>query len=824
MLKAVRRAARMLRKNPSFTIVAVSSLAIGIGATSAMFSFADALLLRPLPVMEPSRVAAVSTASSAAFGTNSQISYPDYKDFRDHNRTFSGLVAAAYGTFGFSPDQATVPRMKFGLFVSGNLFRVLGVEPTIGRGFRDSEDRAEGRDAVVVLGHDFWVSQFGANPSVLGSRIRLNGIEFTVIGVAPERFTGIDTFLRPALFIPLAMSPRMGSQNSFNVTHENSLNRRDIRWLIVKGRLKPGVSVGQAQADLSAIAAQLQQMYPQTNRNQRITVQSEFQLRAQQSPPNTAMVAMLLLLSVCVLLVACANVAGLLLSRARARSREIAIRLAIGADRGKLVRQLLLENLLLAILGGSAGIVIAYAGAKFFSGIPIPSDLPIVFVVGLDRRVLLFTLVVSVLSIFIFGLAPALRATRPDLVPALKAADADNMGQHRLWGRNLIVAGQVALSLVLLIVSAVLLQGFRSELAQGPGFRTDHLFLTGFDTQLIHYSPEQTREFYKNLLDRTNAAPGVTSAALTSNVPLFGGDAIQLVPEGYQLPRGEQALTVFDSIVSSGYFNTMGIRILRGRAFLESDLANTPLVAVVNQQFANHYWPKEDALGKRFHLKNASGPLVQIVGIAKTTKYFWIAEPPLEHVYLPYTQSPRSALTIVAGSETADASNLAPVLRKVVRGLDPNMPIFDVRTMRDFYNQRAVKTPNMIAESVAGLGLMGLILAMIGLYGLVAYSVSRRTREIGIRMAIGADRQKVIHMVLKQGLKLGVAGIAVGLIISFFVCRAITSQVWIASFEPLNPLFYAAIALPLLLITVLATYAPARRASLVDPMRALREE
>ena len=823
MLKAVRRAARMLRKNPSFTIVAVCSLAIGIGATSAMFSFADALLLRPLPVMEPSRVVAVTTTSSAAFGINSAISYPDYLDFRDRNRSFSGLVAAAYGTFGFSSEQATLPRMKFGLFVSGNFFRVLGVEPSLGRGFRDAEDQAEGRDPVVVLGHDFWVSQFGASRSVLGSRIRLNGIEFSVIGVAPQRFTGIDSVLRPALFVPIAMAPRMGSQSMFT-GQENNLHRRDIRWLIVKGRLKPGVNVAQAQADISAITAQLQRVYPQTNRNQRITVESELQLRVQQNPPNTALIAMLLLLSACVLLVACANVAGLLLSRARARSREIAIRLAIGADRGRLVRQLLLENFLLAMLGGAAGIAIAYAGAKFFSRIPIPSDLPIVFTVGLDHRVLFFTLLVSIASTLLFGLAPALHATRPELVSALKAADADSAGRRRLWGRNLIVAGQVALSLVLLIVSALLLQGFRAQLQHGPGFRTDHLFLTSIDTQLIHYSPDQSRQFYKQLLDRTRAAPGVTSAALASSVPMFGGDAVGLVPEGYQLPRGEQSLTVFDTLVSDGYFETMAIRILQGRSFRESDQDKTPLIAVVNQHFANHYWPRGDALGKRFHLKNASGPLVQIVGIAQTAKYFWIAEPPIDYIYLPYTQSPRSALTIIAGTQAQDASILAPVLRKVVRGLDANMPAFDERTMKDFYTQRAVKTPDMITESVAGLGLMGLILAMIGLYGLVAYSVSRRTREIGIRMAIGADRQKVIRMILKQGLILGSFGVAAGLVISFFACRAITSAVWIASFGSTSPLLFAMIAVPLLLITVLATYAPARRASLIDPMRALREE
>jgi predicted permease len=816
MLKSVRHAARMLRKNPGFTIVAVCSLAIGIGATSAMFSFADALLLRPLPVFKPSSVVAISTAGSTAFGTNTAISYPDYIDFRDRNRSFEGLVASGYATFGFSPNQGTLPQMKFGLFVSGNFFHVLGVEPVLGRGFRSSEDQAVGRDPVVVLGHDFWVSQFDASRSVIGSKLRLNGIEFTIIGIAPERFTGIDQYLRPTLFVPLAMSPRLGQ--------ENNLTRRDVRWLTVKGRLKPGVSVAQAQADLGAIAAQLQQIYPQTNRNQRVSVQTELELRAQQSPPNIAMLGMLILLALCVLLVACANVAGLLLSRSRARSREIAVRLAIGAARGSLIRQLLLENLLLAIAGGLAGVAVAYGGAKFFSRIPIPSDLPIVFTVGLDRRVLLFTLAVSLLSTLLFGLAPALRITRPDLVSALKAADADSSGRRRLWGRNLIVAGQVALSLVLLVISAVLLQGFQDQLTQGPGFRTDHLFLTSFDTQLIHYSEDQTRHFYKELLDRTRAAPGIRSAALTSNVPMFGGDSTGIVPEGYQLPRGEQALTVFDTYISDGYFNTLGIRILRGRAFVESDQANTPPVAIVNEQLAIHYWPKGDALGKRFHLKNSTGTLVQIVGIAKTAKYFWIAEPPLDYLYLPYTQNPRSALTIVAESDTKDASTIAPVLREVVRGLDPNMPVFDARTMENLFTQRAVKTPNMIAESVAGLGLMGLILAMVGLYGLIAYSVSRRTREIGIRMAIGADRQNVVGMVLKQGVVLGSIGIAAGLVVSFFACRVLTSALWIASFKHIHPLLFAVVSLPLLLITLLATYAPARRASLVDPMRALRDE
>jgi predicted permease len=812
----IRHAFRVLRKDPGFTLIAVLSLAIGIGATSAMFSFADALLLRPLPVMKPDGVVAVTNAGATAFGTNTAISYPDYVDLRDRNRSFDGLVAAAYGQFGFSPNPETLPRMKFGLFVSGNLFHVLGVEPVLGRGFRSDEDVAEGRDAVVVLGHEFWVSQFNASPAVLGSRIRLNGVEFTVIGVAPEQFTGIDQYLRPALFVPLAMSPRIGQKDS--------LNKRDVRWLFIKGRLKPGVGWDQAQSDVALVAKDLRKTYPQTNGDQQFKVETELQMRIEQSPPNAAMIAMLALLGLCVLAVACANVAGLLLSRARARSREIAVRLAIGAGRGSLVRQLLFENLLVAVAGGALGVAIAYAGAEFFNTFPMPSDLPIVFSAAIDRRVLLFTLSVSLVSTLLFGLAPALRSTRPDLVRALKAADADSGGKKRFWGQNTIVAGQVALSLVLLVVSAVLLQGFRDQLTQGPGFRTDRLFLTSFETQLAHYAEDQTTQFYKSLLERTRSAPGVRSAALTSVIPMIGGDSVDIVPEGYQLPPGQQALPTFDAYVSDGYFTTMGVPILRGRGFTESDAKGAPLVAVMNEQAAKHFWPKGDAIGKRFHLKSAGGDLVQIVGIARGAKYFWIAEPPLDYVYLPFRQHARSGLTLVTESSAPDAATLAPALREVVRGLDPDLPVFDVRTMQDIYSQRAVKTPNMLAEIVAALGLMGLMLAIVGLYGLVAYSVSRRTREIGIRMAIGADRGKVIRMVLKQGLQLGVGGVAIGLLVSIFACNILTSRLWIATFDRVNPLLYAAIAIPLLVITGLAAWAPARRASLVDPMRALRDE
>jgi len=815
MLRSLRHAIRLLTKAPGFTLVSICSLAIGIGATSSMFSFSDALLSRPLPVPEPGRIAAVTTSTGEVF-SDTALSYPDYRDYRDGNRSFDGLLAASSAAFGFKPDAKALPKIAYGMFVSGNFFRVLGVQPILGRAFLETEDQALGRDAVVVLGHDFWAHQWNANPSVVGSTIWINSVPFTVIGVAPERFTGLDQFVKQAMFLPIAMAPRLSG--------DNNLEKRDIRWLTVKGHLKPGVTIAQANADLTSIWTRLAQMYPQTDRDHPVDVQTELQMRIRQSPPNAALVAMLLMLAFCVLLVACANVTGLLLSRARARSREMAVRLAIGAGRGSLIRQLLLENLLLALAGGLLGVAVAYGGTSFFNSIPIPVDVPLVFHVSVDGRMLLFTIAASLVSTFLFGLTPALQTTRLDLVSSLKAADADSAGKRRLWGRNSIVVAQVALSLVLLIVSAVLLQGFRGELLQGPGFRVDRLYLTSYDTTPVHYTEAQTRRFYQDVLGKTRRAPGVRSAALVSGIPLLGGGGVSLVPEGYTLPPKQESISVSNFYVSDGYFASGGVPILRGREFLESDRQDTPLVAVVNEQFAHHYWPKEDALGKRFHLKSATGPLVQIVGIAKMAKYFWIAEPPQDFIYLPYTQEKNAAMTVMAESAAPDAATLAPVLRDVVRGIDPDMPVSNARTMQDYYTQRAVKTPDIIAQSVAGLGIMGLILSMIGLYGLISYSVSRRSREIGIRMAIGADRQKVVRMILRQGLVLGSIGVGIGLIASFFTCRFVMTAAWVATFDHLNYALFPAIAIPLLAITLAATFVPARRASLVDPMRALRDE
>jgi putative ABC transport system permease protein len=382
----------------------------------------------------------------------------------------------------------------------------------------------------------------------------------------------------------------------------------------------------------------------------------------------------------------------------------------------------------------------------------------------------------------------------------------------------------LAVSAVLLIVSAVIFAGFRSQLTQGPGFQTDHLFLMTFDSQMAHYNTAQNEQFYKQLLERTRLAPGVRSAALMSVIPFgFSNDGKNVVPEGRTLRRGEEPPNTFDSVVSDRYFQTMHISILRGRGFLESDGMHSPHVGVVNEHFANRFWPHQDAIGKRFHLLDANGPLIQIVGIARQGKYLWIGEPPTDFLYLPFSQNQQNTMTLLAESPASDASTLVPVLRRVVRSIDRNMAVFDVRTMQDLFTKRAIQTPNIIVEAVAGMGMMALILAVIGLYGLIAYSVGRRTREIGIRMAIGADRRGILQMILRQGLVLALAGSVAGLALGIGAARLVGSM-FILSFSGTSPVLFVLITLPLLVIALFAAYVPARRASLIDPMRALREE
>jgi predicted permease len=810
----IRHTYRMLAKNPGFAAIATLSLALGIGANSAIFSLADALLLRPLPIRDPGAVVTVTT--NTPDNPYGGVSYANYRDLRDKSRSFDGLVAFQFSTWGVAISAKDIAQMRMGVFVSDNFFQVLGVEPRMGRSFRSAETQVPGRDALVVLGHDFWKTQLAADKSVIGRTIRLNGIDFTVVGVAPESFTGMDQYVRPAMYVPVMMKQRLDSSK------DDPLEKRSVHGFRVKSRLKPGMSRSTAQAELGTIWKALQQEYPDANRSRNVAVETEIQARYHEDPYDAILVAFLMGLVVLVLLIACANVANLLLARARSRSREIAIRLAVGASRLRLLRQLLLESLMLALMGGLLGLVFAYGGIRFLQRIQVPTDLPIVIDVQLDQRVLLFSFLAALTSALCFGLVPALQSIKTELVSALKTADQGVTGGRRTIGRNILVVGQVALSMALLVAAGMLMDAVRKTMALDPGFRTDHLLMMEFDTSLVRYTEDQTRQFYRNLEDRARALPGVRSVTMTCYFPFTpNGFAKTAIPEGYQFPKGRDSVSLAAAVVDENYFDTMKTAIIRGRGFTADDKAGTRRVAVVNEEFAKKYWPKQDAVGKRLRLNDSNGPWVEVVGLTKTNRYFFIAEPPTEFLYLPFAQEQRSGMSLIVETYGEPAA-IAPLLREVVRRIDANQPVYNVRTVSSLYEQRAISVAMTLMQVVSTMGLLGLSLALVGLYGLIAYSVSRRTQEIGIRMAIGANPKEVLKMVLRQGFTLVLGGVLVGGVISFVVARLLA--IGLVGLGAPNPITYVVVPIALLLITMAACYIPARRASLIDPIRALRYE
>jgi len=811
----------MLAASPGFTSVAVLSLAIGIGANSAIFSFADALLLRPLPVARPGDVLTVGSRSSlGALNAASLVSsYPDYVDIAGRSQTFEGLAAFTLLTAGFAADPTATPKLTMGMLVSRNLLSLMGVEPTIGRSFRAEEHQVPGRDAVVILGSALFEQAFASDAHVLGRTVRINGVPFTVIGVAPASFTGMSSAIRSDFFVPLMMSPQLNDD-----VRTGSLEARDARNLTLKGRLKPAVTQRQAQAELTAIAADLQRAYPATNKNRDLVVRTELQSRIAEDPPDAMMIAMLSTLAIAVLFVACGNVAGLLASRAPVRAREMALRLAIGAGRGRLVRQLLTESLIIAIAGGLLGLGIGYAGMRLFRHVEIPTDLPIVLAFRLDRRALLFSLAVAAASAIVFGLVPAIHASRTDLNAVMKAGEAVTPERRRRWGRGALVAGQVAAAVVVITVALFVYRGFSQQLAVGPGYRTDHLLMMRFDPRLVHYSEARSRLLFQQVSDRARDTPGVKTATMTSSIPMANGTfaAVTLAPEGFQFPPGQEDVTTLASMVDEYYFDTMGIPLLGGRGFTIRDDEHAPRVGVVNQHLAEHYWPGQNPLGKRFRLKDADNAWVEVVGVAKTSKYIFIAETPSDFVYLPHRQSRPTAMTLLA-QFTGDPTATTAALRQVVRDVDVNMPIFDTRTMEELYRMRAISVFNVLIATVGGLGLMGLGLAVVGLYGLVAYAASRRTREIGIRMAIGATNLSVVRMVLRQGVALALTGLVVGLAASVGAGRLLRAA-FPAGIDQQDVVSLALVAPAVLVVTMLAAYVPARRASRISPVQALRYE
>jgi predicted permease len=821
MIRDLQHGLRVLMKNPGFTVIAMISIAIGVGANAAMFSVADGLVFRPLPVPRASEVVSVlGQARDVGFG-NRRLSYPDYVDLRDRSTRFDSLVAYVFVSTSFTNRANEPAQRKVGFAVSGNFFEAMEVQPLLGRALRRDEDEVPGRNPVVVLDHDEWRQQFASDPSIVDKRITLGGVDFTVIGVAPAGFTGIDHDVKPSFYIPISMY--MAVQNG---AQPDLLTRRQARIFNVKGRLADGATMSQARQEMQQLASSLAQTYPDTNRNRDLLVKTEFEAyRDLPGGGDTNIAFMLMTLALLVLAIGCANIAGLLASRAPARARELALRLAVGAGRFRLLRQLLTESLLLATAGGLFGLLLGYAVITAFRTIEFPTDVPLKLTFELDNRVLVVGILIAAGSAVLSSLLPAWRATRTDVVRSLKDGAANERTRGGwLWGRSLLVCGQVALALMLVTVTIFMYREFASRLIQGPGFRTEGLIFASFDPSLARYTDARAETFFRDLKQRAASLPGVTSVALASTVPMRTDNLqnFQVAPEGFTFPPGIESANCPSVAVDEGYFDTTSIRIVEGRAFHATDAAESPQVAIVNQRFAELYWPGQSAIGKRVQLRSSTPRTVEVVGVAANSKYFFIVEPLREFIYLPHAQSPVSRRSLVLAS-SGPAAALAEPFRAMVRSMDPQMPLLGLRTMDDYYESRVIHISRLLVGTVGGLGAIGVLLAVVGLYGLMAYSVTRRTREIGIRIAVGAAPASVLQMVLNRGMFLAGIGIAVGIAGSIA-----TSGLLGAVFQNQagsHGAWSYVIAVPTLVaITLLAAYIPARRAARTDPLRALRQD
>lgn len=821
LVKDLRYGARLLVKHPGFSLIAMLSIAIGVGVNAAMFSFADGMLLRPLRVPRPGEVVAVSAVAPRVTEgrLSNRLSYPDYRDVRDRAASFAGLAAYRTLVTGFAYRRDEPAQTKLGLGVSGNFFDVLELRPALGRFFLPEEDRVPGRDPVIVLAYDTWIDQFGGDPAVVGRSVGLAGLDLTVVGVAPADFDGMHLVLPPAFYVPLTMGPAIVGSTP------DTLEQRDLRSLEVRGRLRPGVSFRQAQEEVGLLAASLEQAYPDTNRGYGMLLKTQFDARLDERGPSAPSAFLLLALAVVVLLVACANVSGLLLSRSPARAREIALRLAIGGGRFRVIRQLMGEAVLLAAGGGALGLALAYAAVAVFQRDPLVSDIGVRLTFELDRRAIAVGLAVASASALLSSLVPAWRATRvPDLAGTLRTAAAGGKRTPtRLWGRNGLVAAQVALSLIMATFAVSVSRAFEAELRR-PGFRTDGLLLSRFEPRMARYDEARTERFYDLLKERASGLAGVNSVGMTSVMPLNqdNRERLRVVPAGYELPEGMEYLTVFSARIDEGYLDTMEIPIVSGRGILATDTDESPRVVLVNQTLAARYWPEQDPVGRRLRIVGRETETwAEIVGVTADSRYNWIAEAPTAFIYVSQMQDQGQRSTLIVATD-ADPAALAPPLRTVVQELDVSMPVSGVHTIEEFYHGNAVALVIGLVGTVAGMGLLGVALSMVGLHGLVAYTVARRTREIGIRMAVGARRISIVGGVLRHGMVPVAWGVAFGVAGSLAAGGVVVGVFPHAAGA--DPVTYLLVVPGLVTLTLLSAYVPAYGATRIDPLVALRQE
>ncbi len=804
LLHDLRYAARLQRKNPGFTIVAVIALALGIGANTAIFSVVNTVLLRPLPYKDPERLVMVWEDASRHGYPRDTPAAGNYVDWRDQNQVFEGMAAIADTSFNLTGSGE--PERLEGRRVSVNLFPLLGVEPQIGRVFTAAEDQP-GAQRVVLLSYGLWQRRFGGDPNIAGQSLTLNGESYVVVGVMPARFQFPSS--DDQAWVPIAFT-------------QQEMANRGRHYLEVLARLKPGVSLDQAQSEMSTIAARLQQQYPQFNAELGAVVQP-----LQEHLVGDIKPALLILLGAVglVLLIACANVANLLLARAAVRQKEIAVRVALGARRWRLIRQFLTESVLLSTVGGLVGLAIAYGGLVLLRAF-IPENISQAREISMDLKVLGFTFLVSVATGVIFGLAPAIQAARFNQIETLKEGGRDAAtggGGKRL--RGLLVTAEVAISLVLLIGAGLLINSFLRLRNVDPGFRADNLLTMRIVLPKPRYEQFERRSaFYTDLVQRVQSLAGVRSAAITTNLPLYRqGNSISISVEGQPAPPPGQERIVVTRIISPGYFDTMSIPLLRGRNVTEQDTETTPNVVVISETMARRYWPGEDAVGKRIAAGRVTSPedWIQVVGVVKDVRQFELNAEPKPQMYLSYRQAGFFEPRDLVVKTDVDPSSLAATVRKAVWEIDKDQPVSNIQTMEEILADSIARQrfSMLLLAIFAGVAL---VLAGVGIYGVMSYSVAQRTHEIGIRMALGAQTGAVLKLAVGYGMKLVIAGIVIGLIAAFALTRVMATLLF--GVTATDPTTFTLISVLLIAVAAVASYVPARRATRVNPIIALRYE
>ncbi len=807
LIQDLRFASRQLFKRRGTTLLIIVILALGIGANTSVFTLIRATLFRPVPATDPDRLVWLHTETANRRERN--LSYPEYREFRDRVNAFDGVIASEYVSLTLGGET---PERTRGLLVSGNYFDVLGVHPARGRTFLPEEDAAPGAHPVVVLGYDLWQRRFGSSAAVLDSAIEINGHPFTVVGIAPKGFAGIESGGEVEMWVPLAMI-------ALAWPAERDRLAKNETWLHVVGRLGPAATVGQATAAASQVARTLR--VPASSRSgltgASVTQLHSGGLRAKPLHEAQAAFAMLIAITLIVLLVACANVANLLLARAIERRKELAVRLSLGASRGRLIRQLLTESVLLSFVAAGVGILLSFwLLDTLLHFTAVSADLP--STARPDGLVLAFTTGLALLTGLGFGLVPAVGATRLSLTPALKAdGAASSGGSHRL--RNGLVVAQVAVSLTLVIAAGLFFRSFGKVMSVDPGFGVPGGVAVSFDLAAEGFTPQQRATFYRQLLDRARALPGVRSASIGSMPLSHQGQGDRFEAAGAAAAPEDGAMF---AAVWPGYFETMGIPLLRGRDFTTRDDASAPPVIIVNQTFAHWLWPNGDALGKLVRMGDAGQPLREVVGIVRDAKYVRLTEDGYEFAYLPERQmgsrTPGVSLVVRASGNSAP---LVPALSRLVHELSPRQPVFQVTTFDDVI-ARSAAPHRQQAQLLALFGALVLGVAALGLYAVVTYAVNVRTREIGVRMALGAGHGHVVGLFVRQGVLLAVLGVVIGAGLSAAAGRVLSATLY--GITPTDPIAFLAGAAVLCVMAAIASYLPARRATKIDPMVALRYE